>query len=132
MRIEIAKLHQELQATIIYVTHDQIEAMTLADKICVLSPLRDDAESNLEQYGAPLELYHNPRNKFVAGFIGSPKMNFLDCVLVEVGEKQCKVKLFSSESVLSTSFLSIIRTQWAASRARSWLPSTLELSPSYT
>ena len=97
MRIEIAKLHQELQATIIYVTHDQIEAMTLADKICVLSPLRDDAESNLEQYGAPLELYHNPRNKFVAGFIGSPKMNFLDCVLVEVGERQCKVKLNSGE-----------------------------------
>ena len=97
MRTEISKLHARLATTFIYVTHDQIEAMTLADKICVLSPLRDDAESTLEQYGAPLELYHNPRNKFVAGFIGSPKMNFLDCVLVEVGERQCKVKLNSGE-----------------------------------
>ena len=66
MRIEIAKLHQELNATIIYVTHDQVEAMTLADKICVLSPLQDSAETNLEQFGSPLELYHNPQNKFVA------------------------------------------------------------------
>lgn len=76
MRLEIAKLHQELNATIIYVTHDQVEAMTLADKICVLSPLKTNAESNLEQFGAPLELYNHPVNLFVAGFIGSPKMNF--------------------------------------------------------
>lgn len=71
MRIEIARLHGDLQNTMIYVTHDQVEAMTLANKIVVLSAGR------IEQVGAPLELYHHPANKFVAGFIGSPKMNFL-------------------------------------------------------
>jgi multiple sugar transport system ATP-binding protein len=71
MRTEISKLHQELGATMIYVTHDQVEAMTMADKIVVLSAGR------IEQVGSPLELYHRPRNLFVAGFIGSPKMNFL-------------------------------------------------------
>ncbi|HYS13593.1 MAG TPA: ATP-binding cassette domain-containing protein, partial [Burkholderiaceae bacterium] len=67
MRIEIAKLHSSMQATMVYVTHDQVEAMTLADKIVVLN------KGNVEQVGAPLELYHHPRNVFVAGFIGSPK-----------------------------------------------------------
>ncbi len=72
MRVEIARLHQEIGATMIYVTHDQVEAMTLADKIVVLRAGR------IEQVGAPLELYRNPDNKFVAGFIGSPSMNFLN------------------------------------------------------
>lgn len=71
MRVEIARLHKELGTTMIYVTHDQVEAMTLADKIVVL---RDGL---IEQVGAPLDLYENPGNKFVAGFIGSPAMNFL-------------------------------------------------------
>jgi multiple sugar transport system ATP-binding protein len=71
-RIEIARLHRELAATMIYVTHDQVEAMTLADKIVVLNAGR------VEQVGAPMELYNNPANTFVAGFIGSPQMNFLD------------------------------------------------------
>ncbi len=71
MRVEIARLHQEMDVTMIYVTHDQVEAMTLADKIVVL---RDGI---VEQVGAPMELYNNPSNKFVAGFIGSPSMNFL-------------------------------------------------------
>ncbi len=71
MRIEIARLHKELKTTIIYVTHDQVEAMTLADKIVVL---RDGV---VEQVGTPLQLYDDPDNLFVAGFIGSPKMNFL-------------------------------------------------------
>ncbi|MDA9990882.1 ABC transporter ATP-binding protein [Paracoccaceae bacterium] len=71
MRIEIARLHKELQTTIIYVTHDQVEAMTLADKIVVLK------DGKIEQVGAPLSLYDDPVNQFVAGFIGSPKMNFL-------------------------------------------------------
>ena len=71
MRVEIAKLHRDLGATIIYVTHDQTEAMTLATKIVVL---RDGA---IEQVGSPLRLYDDPDNLFVAGFIGSPKMNFL-------------------------------------------------------
>lgn len=72
MRIEIARLHGVLKNTMIYVTHDQVEAMTLANKIVVLSAGR------VEQMGAPLELYHRPANLFVAGFIGSPKMNFIE------------------------------------------------------
>ena len=71
MRGEIADLHRRLRNTMIYVTHDQVEAMTMADKIAVLRAGR------LEQYGAPLDLYNAPANRFVAGFIGSPKMNFL-------------------------------------------------------
>ncbi|MGY5451820.1 ABC transporter ATP-binding protein [Agarivorans sp. MS3-6] len=71
MRLQIAKLHKELQTTMVYVTHDQVEAMTLADKIVVLRA------GNIEQVGSPLELYSYPENIFVAGFIGSPKMNFM-------------------------------------------------------
>jgi multiple sugar transport system ATP-binding protein len=71
-RLEIAQLHRRLKATMIYVTHDQVEAMTLADKIVVLNAGR------IEQVGAPMELYNAPANLFVAGFIGSPKMNFID------------------------------------------------------
>jgi multiple sugar transport system ATP-binding protein len=72
MRQEISELHQSLKTTMIYVTHDQVEAMTMADKIVVLHA------GYIEQVGSPLELYRNPRNKFVAGFIGSPKMNFIE------------------------------------------------------
>jgi len=69
-RIEIARLHSRLETTMIYVTHDQVEAMTLADKIVVLNA------GTIEQVGSPMTLYHTPQNVFVAGFIGSPKMNF--------------------------------------------------------
>ena len=80
-RIEIARLHRELGATMIYVTHDQVEAMTLADKIVVLRA------GVVEQTGSPMELYNNPANTFVAGFIGSPQMNFLkSAALGERGE----------------------------------------------
>ncbi|MFV0333237.1 MAG: ABC transporter ATP-binding protein [Tropicimonas sp.] len=72
MRVEIARLHKEIGATMIYVTHDQTEAMTLADKIVVLR------DGHIEQVGKPMDLYHDPDNRFVAGFIGSPSMNFLD------------------------------------------------------
>ncbi|MEZ5779825.1 MAG: sn-glycerol-3-phosphate ABC transporter ATP-binding protein UgpC [Paracoccaceae bacterium] len=75
MRVEIARLHKEIGATMIYVTHDQVEAMTLADKIVVLRAGR------IEQVGTPMELYSNPDNRFVAGFIGSPSMNFLEGVV---------------------------------------------------
>ncbi len=71
MRLEISELHQSLKTTMIYVTHDQVEAMTMADKIVVLNA------GQIEQVGSPLELYRQPRNLFVAGFIGSPKMNFI-------------------------------------------------------
>ena len=81
MRVEIAKLHNDLGNTMIYVTHDQVEAMTMADKIVVLR------NGVIEQAGAPLELYNNPRNLFVAGFIGSPKMNFLSAAADDAGLK---------------------------------------------
>jgi len=71
MRLEISELHQQLKTTMIYVTHDQIEAMTMADKIVVLNA------GNIEQVGSPLDLYRSPRNLFVASFIGSPRMNLL-------------------------------------------------------
>ena len=76
MRLEIARLHQALGATMVYVTHDQVEAMTLASRIVVLNAGR------IEQVGAPLDLYENPDNRFVAGFIGSPRMNFVDAKIV--------------------------------------------------
>jgi len=72
MRLEITELHQQLKTTMIYVTHDQVEAMTMADRIVVLNA------GNVEQFGSPLDLYHKPANRFVAGFIGSPRMNFVD------------------------------------------------------
>ncbi|WP_281981812.1 ABC transporter ATP-binding protein [Thalassorhabdomicrobium marinisediminis] len=72
MRLEISELHKRLRTTMIYVTHDQVEAMTMADKIVVLRA------GHIEQVGSPLELYRAPRNTFVAGFIGSPKMNLID------------------------------------------------------
>ena len=76
MRAEIKALHQRLKTTIIYVTHDQIEAMTMADKIVVMQG------GHIEQIGTPLELYDHPKNVFVAGFLGSPAMNFLDGVIL--------------------------------------------------
>jgi len=72
MRLELARLHRELNATMIYVTHDQLEAMTMADRIVVLN------DGKVEQLGSPLDLYQNPATLFVAGFIGTPKMNFLE------------------------------------------------------
>ena len=86
-RIEIAKLHKEMAATMIYVTHDQVEAMTLADKIVVLR------DGEVEQVGAPLTLYHSPRNLFVAGFIGSPQMNFVKTTVAGVGAEGVEVAL---------------------------------------
>ena len=84
-RIEIARLHERLGTTMIYVTHDQVEAMTLADKIVVLRG------GNIEQIGAPIDLYENPRNMFVAEFIGSPSMNFFnDTDLTEAGHSMLK------------------------------------------
>ena len=85
MRMEIGKLHQTLNASMIYVTHDQVEAMTLADKIVVLK------DGQVMQIGAPMDLYHHPANLFVAGFIGSPKMNFLDVEVTAVANGKTKV-----------------------------------------
>ena len=82
MRLEISRLHARLGNTMIYVTHDQVEAMTMADRIVVLRA------GSIEQVGAPLELYNRPRNRFVAGFIGSPRMNFLPGRIVRAGESE--------------------------------------------
>lgn len=87
MRIEIAKLHEDMGATMIYVTHDQVEAMTLADKIVVLQA------GHVEQVGGPLELYHHPANKFVAGFIGSPQMNFMDAKVVAASATSVTIEI---------------------------------------
>ncbi|MEA9391279.1 sn-glycerol-3-phosphate ABC transporter ATP-binding protein UgpC [Acerihabitans sp. TG2] len=103
-RLEIARIHAHFaQASTIYVTHDQIEAMTLADKIVLLN-----AGSNVEQFGsvaqvgAPLELYHHPNSRFVAGFIGSPQMNFLDASVVDIHHDGVGVRLTSSNEYVST------------------------------
>jgi multiple sugar transport system ATP-binding protein len=93
MRAEISKLHRRLGATIIYVTHDQVEAMTMATRIFIMN------QGALQQSGAPLEVYKHPANRFVAGFIGSPAMNFIDATLVRdaqtywVASDGLKVKL---------------------------------------
>jgi len=87
MRLQIAQLHNELNATMIYVTHDQVEAMTMADKIVVLRA------GHVEQMGSPLDLYHHPDNIFVAGFIGSPKMNFVEVTINDGNETQAVVQL---------------------------------------
>jgi len=86
MRMEIGKLHQDLGASMIYVTHDQVEAMTLADKIVVLK------DGQVMQAGAPMELYHEPANLFVAGFLGAPSMNFLDVTVEAVTDATVAIK----------------------------------------
>jgi len=81
MRIEIKKVHQKVRTTTVYVTHDQVEAMTLADRVVVMN------KGRIEQIGTPNELYHKPATRFVAGFIGSPAMNFIPCHLEEAAGK---------------------------------------------
>jgi multiple sugar transport system ATP-binding protein len=90
MRTEITALHQRLKTTMIYVTHDQVEAMTMADKIVVLRAGR------VEQIGAPLELYNAPRNRFVAGFIGSPRMNFLSARVTDIARDGVRISVAGS------------------------------------
>ncbi|MFL5126336.1 MAG: ABC transporter ATP-binding protein [Microvirga sp.] len=93
MRYEFAKLHQDLKTTMVYVTHDQVEAMTLADRIVVLNG------GHIEQVGSPMELYDRPGNVFVAGFIGSPRMNFLPGKLVQANASEALVALPGGEQL---------------------------------
>ncbi len=93
MRYEFARLHERLKTTMIYVTHDQVEAMTLADRIVVLNAGR------IEQVGDPMTLYHHPANLFVAGFIGSPSMNLLPGVLEAADADGARVRLETGETV---------------------------------
>ena len=116
-RVEIAKLHNQLGATTIYVTHDQVEAMTLADKIVVLK------DGVVMQVGAPMDLFHYPANEFVAGFLGSPKMNFFEGILVKTAKdgssgdfegaamKVAKARLVSSEKTAGDAVRLGIRPQ---------------------
>jgi len=98
MRMELLRLHEDLNATMVYVTHDQVEAMTMADKIVVLQA------GLVEQVGSPLELYHHPANLFVAGFIGSPRMNLLPAQVTEVDRSGVTVTLPSGGRItVSTS-----------------------------
>ena len=105
MRVEIMQLHKQLGATMIYVTHDQVEAMTMADRIVVLN------KGNIEQVGSPLELYNKPNSLFVAGFIGSPKMNFITGQLAAkhhaatIGIRPEHIKLAASGGDLQGSIL---------------------------
>jgi multiple sugar transport system ATP-binding protein len=87
MRTEIKLLHRRLQTTAVYVTHDQVEAMTMADKVVVLNG------GKIEQVGSPLDLYHQPANLFVAGFLGTPKMGFLKGRITRVDDQGCEVQL---------------------------------------
>ena len=87
MRLELSRLHQELKTTMIYVTHDQVEAMTLGERIVVFNA------GHIEQVGSPLELYERPANVFVAGFLGTPKMNFLSAQVLSVANQQAQLML---------------------------------------
>ena len=89
MRVELAKLHDQLNATMIYVTHDQTEAMTLANDIVVLD------QGIVSQKGSPMNLYNNPDNLFVGGFIGSPKMNFIDSKILSKSSKSSEVDIMA-------------------------------------
>jgi multiple sugar transport system ATP-binding protein len=93
MRYEFAKLHEQFKTTMVYVTHDQVEAMTLADRIVVLQAGR------IEQVGAPMELYEHPCNLFVAGFIGSPGMNILDATVEQASAHGATVRLGGGETI---------------------------------
>ncbi len=97
MRVELSRLHKELGATMIYVTHDQVEAMTLADKIVVLRA------GIVEQVGSPMKLYKDPDNKFVAGFIGSPGMNFLNA---KTANKSVKISALGDREVATSASIS--------------------------
>ncbi len=119
MRMGIAQLHQDVKATMIYVTHDQVEAMTLADKIVVLD------QGKVMQVGAPLELYHHPQNLFVAGFIGSPKMNLLTVDAKGAGAGKITV---SSGDLAATTF-DINETITSESVVMGIRPQALKLVP---
>ncbi len=103
-RLEIARIHARFdQASTLYVTHDQIEAMTLADKIVLLNAGNNvERFGSIAQVGAPLELYHHPNSRFVAGFIGSPQMNFLDASVADISDDGVKVQLTHSSEYVVT------------------------------
>jgi len=94
-RLELARLHRQLGATVIYVTHDQVEAMTLGDRIVVMH------EGRIQQSGSPVDVYRNPCNRFVAGFIGTPRMNLLECSVVRAGAQGLEAELAGGGRLLA-------------------------------
>jgi multiple sugar transport system ATP-binding protein len=104
-RVEIARLHRQFAtASVVYVTHDQIEAMTLADKIVLLHAGKDtERYGSIAQIGAPLELYHHPKSRFVAGFIGSPRMNFVPGEVAAIDARSVSVRLEASSETVHVS-----------------------------
>jgi len=116
MRVELAKLHDQLDATMIYVTHDQTEAMTLADDIVVLD------EGTISQKGSPLDLYHKPNNLFVAGFIGSPKMNFINSKILNNKEGIIDIDIMGKTS---------LSVETNSSKISNSLPLTLGIRPEH-
>ncbi len=94
MRVELSTLHQQLGSTMIYVTHDQVEAMTMASRIVVFN------KGIIEQEGAPLNLYHNPANQFVAGFLGAPRINFVNAKLVSLSDGIAEVALEGGDTTV--------------------------------
>ena len=113
MRAEISKLHRRLGATIIYVTHDQVEAMTMANRIFIMN------KGALQQSGAPLEVYKHPANRFVAGFIGSPAMNFIDATLVREQDAAISSTPAGSRCRLPEAFSSPVSNPMPAGRSSS-------------
>jgi multiple sugar transport system ATP-binding protein len=122
-RVEIAKLHTQLDATTIYVTHDQVEAMTLADKIVVLK------DGEVMQVGSPMDLFNAPANEFVAGFLGSPKMNFFDGTLSDVASDGGQAR-FTGEGIDSGALRLVSSTKQAGNAVRLGIrPQHLLLDP---
>jgi multiple sugar transport system ATP-binding protein len=122
-RVEIAKLHSQLGATTIYVTHDQVEAMTLAEKIVVLK------DGEVMQVGAPMDLFNNPANEFVAGFLGSPKMNFFDGEVSTIGKSGTKADFKGADmKVQGVRFVSSSKQNGASARL-GIRPQHLEINP---
>ena len=105
MRVELSTLHQRLGSTMIYVTHDQVEAMTMASRIVVFN------KGIIEQQGAPLSLYHNPDNQFVAGFLGAPRINFVEATLKAVRDGVAEVTLTGSSTSLQIPVVSEARLE---------------------
>jgi multiple sugar transport system ATP-binding protein len=127
-RLEIAKLHRDIgTASMIYVTHDQVEAMTLASRIVLLRAGADvQSYGSVAQFGAPLELFHRPRSLFVAGFIGSPKMNFLPAQLLAAGDNEAEVV------IAGQTFAAHVRAEGSAVGAQVMLgmrPEHVEVTP---
>jgi len=132
-RVEISKLHSQLDATTIYVTHDQVEAMTLADKIVVLK------DGEVMQTGSPMDLFNNPANEFVAGFLGSPKMNFFDAKITKTaaggntahveafGAKFGPIRLVSTDKAVGDSVRMGVRPQHLTLNPKGKLKGTITL-----